>query len=730
MNAGLLANKILSNFPNDDENVKKFMFKEICQCYNQCFTLDENRKKEYKINENDKDIVCNKIVPSNNNPDFYLNLIDTIISYMSKKYIKELCNKYYISYNNLNIKLSWENIKNLENTNVKEMFWLFRKIIVDSILKSIILKNNILDVRIYSVGSSTLTSDYDITLYDDNILNSNDSNDKIFTIINEFQNIFHTLFTEHSSIVFDTNIYGKAYITFNCGKSCSYLYERIKCMSQKEAFFTLKSVNNNKLYKSIQVSWSIIKFLRNLKDSLGDSIYTTYFSYLKNKVSKNQDIETQKEYFSKIQKMLLYLTNNDFTYTDLIYNEEKYKKLYKDYFENIQHFDTQEELVFYNDYISFVNFYGEETYFSRGAFLDTVVNSQMCNDTVVKLYEDDYIASIFENAGFYLLHSDKVKYLKRVLNSVEKLVSLNKNSIYKTLFNKNFNKMKNVVNNEKNYCNWINENDINLLKCEKFNMYNSILILVSELIQIFIFNNDVRFVPYYDIIVQNNMTKTRVGIVQNNLVKTNSDIFRPLKFNNLLNPPKTNSTFIQSLKNSINNSLKNSTINEQDDTSSQPNDDNSVKNHDDNNSSKNHDDNSIKNSVTYSLKNHDDVSSSHNDDDSNKNIRNSVAYPLKNIRNSVAHYSPNKNLNKSNNDIFSHNSDISNYVYKTNSSLLANKSNDGKYAFDDAFDSFKIHKNIFNDSELSNKSSNESNSSIDESSSNIEPEKKTILLKK
>ena len=200
---------------NSIDQFKKFVMNQICQCFSQCISLDEDNI----IFNNPPQKICNKIVADTNlTEDFYDKIIlNAIDFFIAEDILVRKGVKMYISPDIEGVlkKLTWENIKSLNELNkeIHELLWLLRKLIVDSLLRKILLqlkrKSKIekTDVKVYSVGSSNLTSDYDITLY-------GQVDEKVF-IINEFSKEFKQLFNDDSSIVFDTNIYGKAYITFD-----------------------------------------------------------------------------------------------------------------------------------------------------------------------------------------------------------------------------------------------------------------------------------------------------------------------------------------------------------------------------------------------------------------------------------------------------------------------------------------------------------------------------------
>lgn len=78
-----------------------------------------------------------------------------------------------------------------------------------------------------------------------------------------------------------------------------------------------------------------------------------------------------------------------------------------------------------SNYISFVNYNGSETYFTRGAFLHVVINEQMCKDAdeslKIKLNDDDYIDSFIENISELMMHYHKTKYLDRAKRALTRL---------------------------------------------------------------------------------------------------------------------------------------------------------------------------------------------------------------------------------------------------------------------------------------------------------------------
>jgi hypothetical protein len=456
----------ICNFSEPD-GFKNCVYNYFCQCYSQCIGLSTDFKPKQEI--------CSEIKEDIDVTDFnyYDEMITNTIEYfIDNDLLIKLGTKYYIigtDKNKTKLKLRWGNIKTIDDKKVQELFWLFRKIVVDSILKRIIKKSKISrdDIQIYSVGSIKLTSDYDITLYG--------KIESKIKIIKQFQKIFKKYFKEDSSLVFDTNIYGKAYISFD---PMEHLGNTLKSKCDNQEFYYLRKNSS----QNSQLMWGLIKYLRDIRDVFDEKIFNELYNFMKRKLPN----------FHVIQyafNTLIYLRNKDLetvNYITLLKNEQSFINKYED----------KSKLNGIHDFISVLNFYGTETYFTRGAFIDTVVNSQMCNK--IPLTEVDYITSILENVGFFFIHSDKTKYLLRINNSIrdlqkkyvhykaiEKIVKPLKNSLENL---KTINTSKFIDYDEK-YCNsWINYNteEIQLLKCQKYNFFNILMNLVFKILKTYV----------------------------------------------------------------------------------------------------------------------------------------------------------------------------------------------------------------------------------------------------
>lgn len=449
----------LYEFTNNTE-FKQYIYDYFCQCYTQCIDMESSIPNKQSICteiKDDKDIT---------KQSYYDNLIERCIKYFMDKGLlsKSGMRFYIILHDKSKVRLTWENIKTLDNIETVKMFWLLRKIIVDSILKKILIKTKRSELKVFSVGSTKLTSDYDITLYG--------NNNKKIKVIKLFKKYFQAVFFDESSLVFDTNIYGKAYITFSKNEYPEYT---IKAECGGHNFYYLKTHS----YPESQLMWSIIKYLQNFKDSFGDSMFNDLIKFLQTRMPKFKLLQIA----NLTRRYLSNVDSEKINYVSLIKNEKTFIKNYR-----------SDKLLGIHDFISVVNFYGVETYYTRGAFLDTVVNTQMCgNKQIIELKEVDLITSILENTGFFFVHNNKTKYLVRVVQTLERLIV--KYPVYIEEIQHILNNLKETLillqnNNDydSKYCKeWANpENDyIDILKCEKYDILNSLINIIYIVLELY-----------------------------------------------------------------------------------------------------------------------------------------------------------------------------------------------------------------------------------------------------
>lgn len=522
---------INNNIFKSDEDFKKYIYDNYCQCINQCIDMELYKKEEEiknpmycsKIKEDDKIINYKK----------YDKIINNGISYfIYNKKLKRSGTKFYIYNGNIYLKLTWENIKSQLNIDDQKMYWLFRKLIVDSLLKRIITKNfiNKDGCEIYSVGSTKITSDYDITLY-------GSDKDKVL-IINEFQSLFKRFFSEESSVVFDTNVYGKSYIYY----STDYMNGNT-IINHNNSFYYLKAYYDEK-YKTInlnsQLIWGIIKFLNDFTKSFDDKTFKNYLDYLK----ENLDYRL----LDRAEEILLFLTNQDteiINYNNLMLKSKELENTYYVNYLSGKKIDNANdvEIIKEHDITALINFYGTETYYTRGAFLDTVVNQQMLSGkNKIQLSDIEYITSIFENAGFFLIHNNKSKYIMRVRRTLNDLIKdyplYNKLSYDLQKLNIIIQQFENGNDSETNYCKWISKDDItiNIFKCQKYDFFNIIFNLVFNILLIAKqqYNINEYDIPFYKLFVlqKNNIFQLVESTRSKSIIKKIEDI--KLQFVNIL----------------------------------------------------------------------------------------------------------------------------------------------------------------------------------------------------
>ena len=418
----------MKQFIIDKNNLKQSFVDYVfsnCLCKEQCNPIDIITKtKVFKepipvveLDENPVPIeidICNEIkIEIHNTIEEYNKSIKNyeksiadiiqLMTHLNFIKIKHTNNMY------LNTKepFRWDSIKKMYESNYDSEYisymWLFRKVIVDLILNISIMyvllekkkkesRINIFgtytlpELHVFSVGSTRVTSDYDITVY---------TNDSIMTanILKKFNHIFIKYFKYKSSEVFDTNIYGRGFILFTSpSKQLQNIYEYYDSCTP----YRFNYIKDNESCYYSQFMWAICKLIKDIPESID-----ILKSYKDSNVNKLINYSTS---------MINYLDNKTrgLSYEKVILNEEEIKNKYN----KINQFIAE------TDYISLANYYGIETYFSKGAFMHTVINLQMCTVSKINLSNNDYACSIVENAAFYL-HSHKEKYLIRINDALK-----------------------------------------------------------------------------------------------------------------------------------------------------------------------------------------------------------------------------------------------------------------------------------------------------------------------
>ena len=324
---------------------------------------------------------------------------------------------------------------------IKLLFWYFRKSIVDGILKDTII-NFKLDVLAISVGSTNITSDYDITLYSQNVFH-------ISFCIRVFHNTIYQLFFNKSADIFDTNTYGSAFIQFstqskhapssptkisfqhidiNKKYKVPSLYSRTNC--NNKTFFYITA---NTDFINSQHTWALIKLIYQLDtDRLSGN--NNRLSAVHKTYTVSVDSLNKHPVFDSLQKRL---NNNIYFKTALkmylFLKQYKYTIPYSAIVDQLAKI-TNDSSELHTSFISLVNFFGHETYFTRGSFLDIVVNQQMCQSQVISLTKYAYTDSFIENTADFI-HSFKDKYAKRAQLALDHLGNSQMSTKLKSILN-------------------------------------------------------------------------------------------------------------------------------------------------------------------------------------------------------------------------------------------------------------------------------------------------------
>jgi hypothetical protein len=345
----------------------------------------------------------------------------------------------------------------------KALLWYFRKIFVNSVVYDLLeyyktskKEENDPTIDYNSVGSVKISSDYDITL-------SGNNHKFISLIIVKFSNIIKRVFGNKEDIIFDTNIYGVGFSKKHDKiKNVNYTCDIICNNTQ----FCITKLNEADEKKDMidQHTWAFIKLLSNLRviinkynieikcegskgsemdiyDCLLKDILKTYEYAYKNVYKKNVLIVEEDDFTQFLLKAANTFINNHPKMDE--FNDSFHGYLYANLISTADELISQYGI---NNYISLVNYYGVETYYTRGAFLDVVVNQQSCNlnvdKNVSKVNKDGYLDSFIENCSDYCLHDFKEKYKKRALNALN---NLGLESSIVTMFNSIIDEKRNHV---------------------------------------------------------------------------------------------------------------------------------------------------------------------------------------------------------------------------------------------------------------------------------------------
>ena len=192
---------------------------------------------------------------------------------------------------------------------------------------------------------------------------------------------------------------------------------------------TFQVVNTNAQADVVQHVWALVALLKNLSDNTRTGTKSDSLS------SDTKNIEESMSFteYNDIVRLLKSQLNRggqvlfDAALEFLLASDPSTPEDTQRYYKVLHSFETihsivlgattLDPLVLQNTFVSLVNYHGLETYFTRGAFIDVVVNQQMCRKMAVLLGRGEYIDSFVENLSELITHPHKEKYLERALHA-------------------------------------------------------------------------------------------------------------------------------------------------------------------------------------------------------------------------------------------------------------------------------------------------------------------------
>jgi hypothetical protein len=361
-------------------------------------------------------------------------------------------NRAYVKF----IPLEQEDIHELAHA----LFWYFRKGVVDIILKNIAAKRDAgRNCTAMSVGSTRITSDYDITV----------SGYCAKQLLSDFEAIFVNNFYVTSDYAFDTNIYGSMLLLMQRpDENQSKMYTETNCsmfpefkqltwvLSDPDANNRGSSANQVPSFVLSQYAWAFLKLRRALDpeqhklhsylyndntdlsniinailprengDEDQESVYGTPATSRRSSqvkggasnLSTSQSIQGINALLEKWDPMLLQDFSRD-KQSEILDSRAKTLQYNRLAFESVAQALDYPQLL---EAITRINSEGNEMYYTRAAIVDVVHNQQACPSGQIKLTVDDYMQSAIEQYADWIAHHHKEKYLKRLYMALEHVV--------------------------------------------------------------------------------------------------------------------------------------------------------------------------------------------------------------------------------------------------------------------------------------------------------------------
>jgi hypothetical protein len=238
----------------------------------------------------------------------------------------------------------WDIIKTKDND---KLLWYFnfRKAVVDELIKLLFKKykceETCTNAASGSVGTdANLKSDYDLTIVNPDYYTS--------TIIRIFNHVIEKIFGDQPAIVFDTNLYGYSGMIPTSIKNININKEIWEEDIINKKYYVLNINHNDKDIIDSQLNWALLRL-----ETHGYKLLTTIDTlqaWKEQKFIENINDKTEKQlndlYVSRMKILEHYLKDTE---SDI--NKTKAKII---------------------DNLSYMNYYGNETYFTLGAFKHVV----------------------------------------------------------------------------------------------------------------------------------------------------------------------------------------------------------------------------------------------------------------------------------------------------------------------------------------------------------------------
>lgn len=305
---------------------------------------------------------------------------------------------------------NWHNYKDNFSDDKKAIVYAFRTELVDELIKFIYenyppCAGNI--CKFNPSGSTgpeaTLNSDYDLTLA---------GNYKISVIIQMFNSIFEHEFEKTSAEIFDTNLYGYSFLITKAGVKTNKLWssvltsdpnglqgliiDQIKSLEQdKWAYLRLKTFYEHEINRD----------MRSILVEVTDTVHGCDNLYTANNINTMNAKAKQNNYIKQMEQFEAQMTKTDAP-SDSAKN---------------QMIDT----------LSNMNYFGDETYFTQGAFVHVVglmYFKTKTEDEKKSLFAKKYylIHSMMENLAYFIhafySHDNSIiyaiKYFYRFVNAL------------------------------------------------------------------------------------------------------------------------------------------------------------------------------------------------------------------------------------------------------------------------------------------------------------------------